>query len=145
MRSRSPVASGQKGKGGFQTKDAARAWRDGLTGAAGQRVTLADLTDRYLAVHTGAESTKKMLRWKLDKALSAFENVLPSVLTREEVERWRLALPQGHRFETTQALKQAFRWAGQAGPIERHHPNPRREERPAAERGGRELRDVGRR
>jgi hypothetical protein len=89
VRVRKPDGSGwtYKQRGGFQTKDAARAWRDSMTGAAGQRVTLADLIERYLAVHSGAESTRKMLRWKLDKALGAFENVLPAQLTREEVER----------------------------------------------------------
>jgi hypothetical protein len=51
-----------------------------------------------------------MMRWTLDKALAAFENVAPANLTREEVERWRLAIPAGRRFETAQALKQALRW-----------------------------------
>lgn len=110
-------------RGGFKTRDAARAYRDAQTGASGQqRVSLAELIDRYLATHTGAAHTRKMLRWKLDKALDAFENVAPATLTAEEVERWRLTIPEGHRFETTQALKQAFRWAGRAGLIERHHP-----------------------
>jgi integrase len=109
-------------KGGFKTKDAARAWRDQMAGVGGQSVTLAELIDRYLAVHTGAESTKRMLRWKLDKALAAFGPIRPEFLTREEVERWRLTIPTGHRCETTQALKQVLRWGGRAGLVERSHP-----------------------
>ena len=89
---------------------------------AAQRVTLPELVDRYLAVHTGAESTRRMLRWKLDKALAVFGSVAPAKLTREEVERWSLTIPEGHRSETVQALKQTLRWAGKAGLIERHHP-----------------------
>jgi hypothetical protein len=59
-----------------------------MTGATGRRrVSLAELIDRYLAVHPGAESIEKTLRWKVAKALAAFEKVLPSSLTREEVGR----------------------------------------------------------
>lgn len=124
VRVRKPDGTGwtYKQKGGFKTKDAARAWRDSMAGVANERVSLAELIDRYLAVHTGAESTRTMLRWKLNKALSAFGAIPPSALTREEVERWRLTMPEGHRFETVQALKQTLRWAGHAGLVERHHP-----------------------
>jgi integrase len=109
-------------RGGFTTKGAARAWRDAMAGVANERVTLVELVDRYLAVHTGAESTKASLRWRLDKAVAAFGNVPPDRLTREEIERWRLTIPEGHRFETVQALKQTLRWAGKAGLVDRHHP-----------------------
>jgi len=109
-------------KGGFRTKDDARAWRDAMAGVARETVTLDHLFDRYLAIHTGAASTKTNLRWKLNKALAAFGPIPPAQLTREEVERWRLTVPQGHRWETTQALKQAVRWAGEAGLIEPAHP-----------------------
>jgi integrase len=107
---------------GLHDRADALAWRDATAGVAAQRVSLAELINRYLAVHTGAETTKEMLRWKLDKALVAFGAIPPSALTREEVERWRLTIPEGHRFETIQALKQTLRWAGQAGLVERHHP-----------------------
>jgi integrase len=93
-----------------------------MAGVAQERVALAELVARYLAVHPGAESTKTSLRWRLDKALATFGDVQPHSLTREEIERWRLTLPSGHRFETLQALKQAIRWGGEAGLLERHHP-----------------------
>jgi integrase len=109
-------------KGGFPTKDDARAWRDAMSGVAREQITLPELFDRYLAVHSGANSTRKNLRWKLDKALAAFGAIRPAALTREDVERWRLTIPDGHRSETTQALKQAIRWAAAAGLIESGHP-----------------------
>ena len=109
-------------KGGFRTRDDARAWRDAMAGVARERITLPQLFERYLAVHSGADSTKKNLRWKLNKALGTFGPVRAADLSREQVERWRLTIPPGHRWETTQALKQAVRWAAEAGLIESGHP-----------------------
>jgi hypothetical protein len=110
VRVRQPDGSWKRlGKGGFRTQADAIAWRDQMAGVGGQALTLADLIDRYLAVHPGAESTKTSLRWRLDKALATFGPVQPSRLTREEVERWRLTIPEGHRFETVQALRQTRR------------------------------------
>jgi hypothetical protein len=43
------------------------------------------LFERYLAVHTGADSTKKMLRWKLDKAEAVFGHRRADSLTTEEL------------------------------------------------------------
>lgn len=60
VRVRKPDGSGwtYKQRGGFQTKEAARAWRDSMTGAAGQRVTLADLIEGYLALTRCATPTR---------------------------------------------------------------------------------------
>ena len=108
-------------KSGFRTKADARAWRDKMAGVAAERATLEELADRYLAVHSGADSTKKLLRWKLGKAQAAFGATAPSDLTREEVERWQITLPEGFRFETVQALKQTLRWGITAGLVPPNH------------------------
>jgi integrase len=102
-------------KGGFQTKDAARDFREAQLGYAASKVKLSELVDRYLKVHSGAESTKKMLRWKLNKATALWGDLNPARLTGEELEAWRLIIPEGHRFETTQALKQTLRWGVEKG------------------------------
>jgi integrase len=104
-------------KGGFQTKQAARDWRDAQLGYAASKVTLAELVERYLAVYAGAESTKRNLRWKLSKAVKPWGAMNPARLTTEELEAWRLGIPEGHRFETTQALKQTLRWGVERGLI----------------------------
>src|SRR5262249_24342249 len=113
-------------QGGFRTKDDALVVvrdiekRLSLGSAYRPTLTVAQLADRYLAGYTGAESTKKMLRWKLDKAAATFDSSPISELTAEEIRRWRTTIPEGHRFETTQALKQALRWAEEADLIERN-------------------------
>lgn len=106
-------------KGGFKTKQDARDWRDVQAGIAKHSISVNELIDRYLRVYSGAQSTKDGLHWKLGKARVAFGSVKAEALTAEEIAAWRLLIPEGHRFETTQALRQAFAWAIEAGLISR--------------------------
>ncbi|MGH3029410.1 MAG: tyrosine-type recombinase/integrase [Gaiellaceae bacterium] len=122
---RSDGTTVRKQQGGFATRGEARAFgetvekRLRLGGCFRPDLTLAGLFERYLAGHTGTEWTRKMLRWKLDKAEAVFGTLRASEITPEEIRRWRLTIPEGHRWEATQALKQALRWAEDAELIER--------------------------
>jgi integrase len=102
-------------RGGFKTRSAAIEYAEAQLGYAASSVTLEELIDRYLAVHDGAESTKTALRWKLGKVPPEWRPLNPGLLTGEELEAWRLTIPEGHRFETTQALKQTLRWGFERG------------------------------
>lgn len=102
-------------RGGFKTRSAAIEYAEAQLGYCASSVTLEELIDRYLAVHDGAESTKTALRWKLGKVPEDWRPLNPAVLTSEELEAWRLKIPEGHRFETTQALKQTLRWGAERG------------------------------
>ena len=58
--------------------------------------------------------TLEVLRWKLGKVTDAFGDVKLRELLPEEIGAWRMRIPEGHRFETTQAFRQildaAMRW-----------------------------------
>jgi integrase len=113
-------------QGGFATKAEARTFAEEtekrlrLGGSYKPDLTIADLFKRYLAGHTGADSTKKILRWKLDKAETVFGFLYATGLTAEEIRRWRQTIPEGHRWEATQALKAAFNWAEDADLIDKN-------------------------
>jgi integrase len=70
------------------------------------QITLGELADEYLAQHEAAPRTIAKLRWLLAKATSAFGERRLVDLCSEEIGEWRATLPEGHRFEATQALRQ---------------------------------------
>jgi integrase len=74
-------------------------------GRLGQ-ITLRELADEYLAQHEAAPRTIAKLRWLLAKATCALGNRRVVDLRSDEIGAWRTALPEGHRFEATQALRQ---------------------------------------
>jgi hypothetical protein len=96
--------------GGFATRaDAERALRRELGRLRpGATLTLAELVEEYLRVHQAAPSTIEKLRWLLSKATAAFGDVALGGLRAEEICAWRATLPEGHRFEATQALRQVL-------------------------------------
>jgi integrase len=71
-------------------------------------MTLAELVERYLRVHQAAPATMEKLRWLLGKATVAFGEVRLVDLRADEICAWRGTLPEGHRFEATQALRQVL-------------------------------------
>ena len=73
--------------------------------------TLAQLVDAYLGQHQVSAHRKETLRWLLRKATVPFGAMLVRDLLPEELGRWAAGLPEGHRFEATQALKQVLRAA----------------------------------
>ncbi len=66
------------------------------------------MVEAYLEVHQAAPATIVKLRWLLAKATVAFGEVRLVDLRAEEICAWRGTLPQGHRFEATQALRQVL-------------------------------------
>ena len=99
--------------GGFATRaDALRALekvlaRLGLGGRAAT-MTLGELVDEYLEIHQAEPVTMAKLRWLLGKATATFAEVRLTDLSPKDVYAWRLTIPEGHRFEATQALRQVL-------------------------------------
>jgi integrase len=96
--------------GGFTTRaEAKRALRHKLDRLRpGAEMTLSELVTEYLEVHQAAPATIEKLRWLLAKATAAFGEVRLVELRPEEICAWRGMLPEGHRFEATQALRQVL-------------------------------------
>lgn len=119
--------------GGFATRgEAERALKRELGRLRpGRDVTLAELAEDYLKIHQAAPSTIEKLRWLLSKATIAFGDRPIGSLRSEEICGWRGTLPEGHRFEATQALRQvlsaAVAWELlDVNPARRGVPNPLR-------------------
>jgi hypothetical protein len=95
--------------GGFATRaQAERALRRELERLRpGRQVTLAELVEGYLQVHQAAPATIEKLRWLLAKATAAFGEVRLVELRADAICAWRPTLPEGHRFEATQAVARA--------------------------------------
>jgi integrase len=72
------------------------------------QITLGELAEEYLAQHEAEPRTIAKLRWLLAKATAAFGDRRVVDLRSEEIGAWRTTLPEGHRFEATQALRQAL-------------------------------------
>ncbi len=122
--------------GGFATRaDALKALekvlaRLGPGGRAGT-MTLGELVDEYLEMHQAEPVTIAKLRWLLGKATAALGEVRLAELAPKDVYAWRLTIPEGHRFEATQALRQVLNRAVVWGlidynPAKRGVPNPMR-------------------
>jgi hypothetical protein len=99
--------------GGFATRaEAQRALQNKLArlGPDGRAatITLAEWVEEYLQTHTGERVTIAKLRWLLGKATAALGEVALAELSPEAVCAWRLTVPEGHRYEATQALRQVL-------------------------------------
>jgi hypothetical protein len=105
--------SSRRQVGGFASRaEAERALRKTLDRLrpSGRAVTLtlADFVDEYLRAHPGQPVTVSKLRWLLSKATVALGDVRLIDLTPEQVCKWRTTIPEGHRYEATQALRQVL-------------------------------------
>jgi integrase len=99
--------------GGFMTREEAeKALRKVLDrlGPGGGRmtITLAEFVDEYVEMHQAAPVTIAKLRWLLGKATAVLGEKRLADLSPREVYAWRLTVPEGHRFEATQALRQVL-------------------------------------
>ena len=74
----------------------------------GASMTLADLVAEYLEMHQAEPVTIAKLRWLLGKATAVLGEVRLAEILPEQVYGWRLTIPEGHRFEATQALRQVL-------------------------------------
>jgi len=72
------------------------------------QITLSELVEEYLAQHEAAPRTIATLSWLLAKATRAFGDRRVVELRSDEIGAWRATLPEGHRFEATQALRQVL-------------------------------------
>jgi integrase len=120
--------------GGFATRsDALKALEKVLArlgpGGRAAKMTLAELIEEYLELHQAEPVTIAKLRWLLGKATDALGEVRLAELSPRDVYAWRLTVPEGHRFEATQALRQVLNRAVAWGlidynPAKRGVPNP---------------------
>lgn len=69
-------------------------------------------------MHHGAPVTLAKLRWLLGKATAALGDARLAELSPRQVYASRLTIPEGHRFEATQALRQVLNCAVDWGLIE---------------------------
>src|SRR6476619_5051828 len=101
-------------------------------------LTLGECVEEYLDAHQGERVTVAKLRWLLGKATAELGDVRLAELSPERVCAWRLTVPEGHRFEATQGLRQVLNRAVawnliDDNPAKRGVPNPGRrcrEQRP---------------
>jgi hypothetical protein len=135
--------SARRQVGGFSSKaEAQRALRKRLArllpGGRAATLTLGEWVEEYLDAHQGERVTVAKLRWLLGKATAELGEVRLVELSPEQVCGWRLTVPEGHRFEATQALRQVLNRAVawkliDENPAKHGVPNPRRrcrEQRP---------------
>ena len=59
-------------------------------------------------MHEAAPVTVAKLRWLLAKATAELGEKRLADLSPRNVYAWRLTVPEGHRFEATQALRQVL-------------------------------------
>jgi len=122
--------------GGFASRaDAIKALEKVLErlgpGGRAATMTLAELVDEYLEMHQAEQVTIAKLRWLLGKATAVFGEARLAELSPKDVYAWRFTIPEGHRFEATQALRQVLNRAVAWGlidynPAKRGVPNPMR-------------------
>lgn len=129
--------------GGFATRAEAqeelRKTLDRLgPGGGAATMTLGELVEEYLGMHQAVPVTIAKLRWLLGKATSVLGEIRLVDLSSKDVYTWRLTIPEGHRFEATQALRQVLNRAVDWGLIDsnpakrgiRNAPRRAREKRP---------------
>jgi hypothetical protein len=119
--------------GGFATRaEAQKALRKVLDrlgpGGGAATMTLSDLVDEYLRVHQAAPVTVAKLRWLLGKATGPLGEMRLAELSPRQVYAWRPAIPEGHRFEATHALRQLLNRAVDWGitPLRKSDPASRK-------------------
>jgi hypothetical protein len=99
--------------GGFASRsDALKALEKVLArlgpGGRAATMTLGELVDEYLELHQAEPVTIAKLRWLLGKATATLGELRLAELAPKDVYAWRLTVPDGHRFEATQALRQVL-------------------------------------
>ena len=145
--------------GGFASRaEAQKALRKALDRVGpgrGGAITLAELVEEYLELHQAEPVTIAKLRWLLGKATGTLGEKRIADLSPKDVYAWRLTVPEGHRFEATQALRHVLNRAVAWGlldfnPAKRGVSNPQRrpkEKRPfeslGADRGDRRSPRTG--
>jgi integrase len=121
--------------GGFasraEAKKALRKALDRVGRGHGGATTLAEFVEEYLELHQAEPVTIAKLRWLLGKATAALGEKRIADMSPKDVYAWRLTVPEGHRSEATQALRQVLNRAVAWGvldfnPAKRGVPNTQR-------------------
>jgi hypothetical protein len=99
--------------GGFATRgEAEKALRKVLDrlgpGSGRATITLAEFVDEYLKMHQAAPVTIAKLQRLLGKATAELGEKRLTDLSPRDVCAWRFSVPEGHRVEATQALRQVL-------------------------------------
>jgi integrase len=81
-------------------------------------ITLGELVDDYLELHQAERVTIAKLRWLLGRATAVLGEKRLADPSPKDVYAWRLTIPDGHRFEATQALRQVLNRAVDWGLID---------------------------
>src|SRR6266511_6355057 len=94
-------------------------------------ITLAEFVHECLEMHQAEPVTIAKLRWLLSNATAVLGEKRLADLSPRDVYGWRFSVPEGHRFEATQALRQVLNRAVAWGlldynPAKRGVPNPAR-------------------
>ena len=100
-------------RGGFASKQAAQAAPDRELRRALRAALRSDDVGRarleeYLDQHQAEPETTAKSRWLLTKSVARFGRVRLTDLNAREIAAWRMTVPEGHRFEATQALRQVL-------------------------------------
>jgi integrase len=81
-------------------------------------------------MHQGEPLTVAKLHWLLGKATASLGAVRLADLSPKEIYAWRQTIPEGHRFDATQALRQVLRraveWEWLSDNPAKRVPNPQR-------------------
>ena len=132
--------------GGFATRaEAQKALQralDRIGPDRGGAITLAELVEEYLELHQAEPVTIAKLRWLLGKASDTLGEKRIADLSPKDVHTWRLTIPEGHRFEATQALRQVLNRAVAWGLLD-FNPAARCAEPAAAAEGEAAVRVMG--
>jgi integrase len=98
--------------GGFASRaEAQKALRKALDRVGpgrGGATTLTEFVEEYLGLHQAEQVTIAKLHWLLRKATDTLGEKRIADLSTKDVYAWRLTVPEGHRFEATQALRQVL-------------------------------------
>jgi integrase len=105
-------ASKRVQRGGFASEREARAALDRelhrLARRRSHTLTLSALVDEYLIQHDAQPEATAKLRRLPGKAVARFGALPLTELDPRDIAAWRMTIPEGHRFEATQALRQVL-------------------------------------
>jgi hypothetical protein len=115
----------------LEGRGSARPQVGGFATQAEAQKALRKMLERLGPGGRAATITLAKLRWLLGKATAAFGEVRLAELSPKDVYAWRLTIPEGHRFEATQALRQVLNRAVAWGLID-YNPAKRGVPKPSA-------------
>lgn len=83
-------------------------------------ITLKELTDRFLEQYAAAPQTVRNVRMRLVRPLGAFGDVQAGDVSPEAIQRLVVPLKPAYRRDVVRTLRQIYRWAVDAGLLDRN-------------------------